>query len=460
MPPRVILGLALAVLAAACGSDGGDDPAPRSALEETLSERLTGDRTGVCLAVARIGVAAAGEVERAIVCADPDTDRGLDTTTAFEIGSITKTMTGFLLAELAAEGAISLDDPLSAHLPAGTAVPDFAGEPVLVRHLLTHTSGLGGLPSRMVIDDPEDPYASLTTEQLLGSLGDVTLAAAPGTTWEYSNFAFMVLSHVVATTRGADYADLLASRLFTPLGMAQAHVIAAPAGVEVATGHLSIGTPTPAWHFPRNLEGVGGVRASLDDMVRYAEAMLGRGDPGVVATLARTAETIPSSHGEPVMGWAWLKADVAGHAVILHDGGTGGFSSLLVIEPRTERALVILADTSLGNLGGEVGLALHLLDPTQPLPAPRRTTEAPAAVVAALAGTFDVAGTPVTLTARDGALVAQIEGSPDIAFGHDSFGDFYPLTLDALLTPVLLGDGSYTFDWTQGGGTVRAQRLP
>jgi D-alanyl-D-alanine-carboxypeptidase/D-alanyl-D-alanine-endopeptidase len=457
MPPRVIALLSVAGLAAACGSD---DPAPPSALEATLGERLTGDRTGVCLAVARIGLAADGEVERAVVCADPDAPRDLDTTTAFEIGSITKTMTAFLLAELAADGTITLDDPLTAHLPGGTLVPDFAGEPVRLRHLLTHTAGLGSLPARMVIENPDDPYAALTTEQLLGSLGDVTLAAAPGTTWEYSNFAFMVLSHIAATTRGADYADLLASRLFAPLGMAQAHVVAAPAGVAVATGHLSIGTPTPAWLFPRNLEGVGGVRASLDDMVRYAEAVLGRGDPAVVATLARTTETISSSHGEPVMGWAWLKADVAGHAVILHDGGTGGFSSLLVVEPRTGRAVVLLADTALGNLGGEVGLALHLLDPTQPLPAPRRETEAPAAVVAGLAGTYDVAGTAVTLVDRGGDLVGIVAGSPEIGFGHDSFGDFYPLTFDALLTPVAQDDGSYTFDWSQGGGRVRAVRQP
>jgi serine-type D-Ala-D-Ala carboxypeptidase/endopeptidase len=455
LPGRVIASALLVSTLAACGSD--DEPVPPSALEETLSQRLSGDRTGACLAVARIGA----EIERAVVCADPDAPRDLDTTTAFEIGSITKTMTGFLLAELAAEGAIGLDDPIAAHLPAGTVVPDFAGEPVRIRHLLTHTSGIGALPSRLAITNPADPYAAFTTEGLLASLGDVTLTAAPGTAWEYSNFAFMVLSHLAASERGADYADLLATRLFAPLGMTGAHVVTPPAGVRVATGHTSRGTATPAWHFPKNLEGVGGVRASLDDMVRYAEAMLGRGDPAVVATLARTADTIPSPHGEPVMGWAWIKASFAGHPVVFHDGGTGGFSSLLVLEPATGRALVILADTALGDLGGEVGLALHLLDPAQPLPLPRRVTAAAPALVASLVGTYDVAGVRLALVDADGALALRIDGSPDLPMGHDSYGDFYPLsTVDALLTPVALGDGRMTFDWSQGGGRIRAERLP
>jgi serine-type D-Ala-D-Ala carboxypeptidase/endopeptidase len=449
MPSRV-LAFPLAALAAACGSD----PTPRSPLEETLHQRLDGDRTGACLAVARIGT----EVETAIACAGQARD--LDEDTAFEIGSITKTMTGFLLAELVADGVIDLDDPLAAHLPHGTAVPELAGEPVRIRHLVTHTAGLPGLPSRLAIVDPRDPYAALTPEDLLGSLGDVTLTAAPGTTWEYSNFGFMVLSHVVATARDEAYADLLARRLFAPLGMSDAHVVEAPAGVEVARGHLPGGAPAAAWHFPRNLEGVGGVRASLDDMVRYAEAMLGRGDPGVVATLARTLETVPSQHGAPEMGMAWIKADLAAHSWVYHDGGTGGFSSLLVLEPATRRALVVLADTSLANLGGEVGLAMHLLDPALPLPPPRRRAEPPSALVSALVGSYDVAGLAVALVADQGALVARIEGSPDLVFGYDSYGDFYPLALDALLTPVALGDGRYSFDWTQGGSQVRAQRLP
>jgi hypothetical protein len=271
----------------------------------------------------------------------------------------------------------------------------------------------------------------------------------------------MVLSHVVATARGEDYAALLASRLFAPLGMGQAHVVEAPAGVDVARGHLPGGAPTPAWHFPRNLEGVGGVRASLDDMVRYAQALLGRGDPAVVATLARTVETLPSQHGAPEMGWAWMKQDLAGHRWVFHDGGTGGFSSLLALEPATGRALVVLSDTSLSNLGAEIGLALHLLDPAQPLPPPRRPAVPAPALVSALAGTYDVWGVAVTLIADGGALVARIDGSPDLVFGHDSYGDFYPLAaLDALLTPVALDDGGTTFDWAQGGARVRAQRLP
>jgi D-alanyl-D-alanine-carboxypeptidase/D-alanyl-D-alanine-endopeptidase len=450
-PAHALFATVLLAAMAACNPPADDT------FEKTLAQRMTGDRTGACVAAATIGP----EVEWAVACANAEAPRDIDATTAFEIGSITKTMTAFLLAELVHDGALTLDDPLAEHLPAGTPVPSFAGEPIRLRHLLTHTAGLPGLPSRLVIDSLDDPYADFSVDGLLASLGDVTLASPPGSQWAYSNFGFMLLSYVVATERGQDIEDLLQQRLFQPLGMSNAYIDELPAGTQAAQGHLATGVPAPAWHFPRNLEGVGGVRASLDDMIRYAEALRGRGDADVVASLAKTMETVPSSHGAPAMGMAWLKADVDGQPVVLHDGGTGGFSSLLVLEPASGRAVVLLFDTALGNLGGGTDIAMHLLYPdTHPMPPARLPAEPSQAVLDCLSGQHSLAGIPVKLESRAGALVARLAGTPELGFAYDSYGDFYPLDLDALLTPVELGDGRCSFDWTQGGERTRAERLP
>ena len=430
---------------------------PSVTLETTLNPRFAGDRTGACVAAARIGP----RVERAIVCANADAPRDLDSTSVFEIGSISKTMTAFLLAELVADGRLSLNDPLDEHLPAGTLVPSFDGQPIRLRHLLAHTSGLPPQSPRLVPEDLADPYANLTADELLASLEEVTLAAAPGSQWEYSNFGFMLLSYVVVTQRTEGLETLLRERLFDPLGMRDAFVTDAPEGTDIAQGHLPIGLETPPWHFASGLEGVGGVRASLDDMILYAEALLGRGSYGVVATLAHTMQTLPSDHGEPTMGMAWTKVELAGNTVVYHDGGTGGFSSLLAVEPEAEQAVVLLFDTALEDLGGGIEIAMHLLHPSlHPMPPPRLPTEPTESTIDCLVGSYDLVGNPLELVNEAGTLVARFDGSTELKLAYDSYGDFYPIELDALLTPVELEEGCCTFDWKRGGTSTRAQRLP
>src|SRR5437762_2497497 len=93
-------------------------------LRAALEQRFRGDRTGACVAAAVIDN---GEVANAYVCADPKFQRPYDEHTAFEIGSVTKTMTGALLAELIARGEVALDDPIAKLLPPGTSVPSFNG---------------------------------------------------------------------------------------------------------------------------------------------------------------------------------------------------------------------------------------------------------------------------------------------------------------------------------------------
>lgn len=431
-------------------SSGGSDG---NALQEALEFRLDGDRTGACIAAAVIDA----QVERAIVCAGEP--RPLTTESAFEIGSITKTMTALLLAEQIEAGTLDLDDPLEAHLPEGTTVPTFEGEPIRLRHLVTHTSGLPSLPTQMMVTDPLDPYQGLTEAQVLASLADVELAAAPGSQWEYSNWGFMLLSYVVTARGGQDLEPALQGAVFDPLGMAQAHVIVAPPGVDVVQGHTPALGEVPAWTMPENLAGIGGVKASLDDMVLYAEAALGRTGGPTADLFERSLEPIAVEADAVAMGMAWILLPLEGRTIALHDGGTGGFSSLLLVDRERDRAVVLLSDTA-WNVSDDLGvLGAALLDPEAfELPPPRHEEAAPAALVAGLAGRYSLEGVEVELVDDGGTLVGLAEGTA-LDFGYDSYGDFHPSLLDALLHPVELPGGVLTFDWFQGGVVTRAQRL-
>lgn len=445
-------------LAAMLAVSGGASAMSDSELAGIVDQRLAGDRTGACFAVARVD---GDTVARTYRCADGTATPRIGIDSAFEIGSVTKTMTAALLAQLIIEDKASLDDPLSAWLPAGTAVPTFEGQPILLRHVVTHTSGLPALPARMPITDPADPYAALTPEALLASLADVTLTRAPGAQFEYSNFASMLLSYAVAQRAGQPFESLIDTRLFAPLGMDHAYIAQRPDGVRAAAGHLPNGNETPAWTIPGDMAGVGGVRATLDDMVRYVQAQLGQAEGAtaapVLAALQRTQQPVSQ---QPSVAMHWMIAPLAGRDVLMHEGGTGGFSSLVGFDPAHKRGVVILSDTALGALGGLGSLGAHLLDPSVPPGKPRTLATPPSELVDGLVGTwrFDT-GMQAELARNGDALTIHPPGQPVFELAYDDAGDFFPTQFDAVLTPRRASDGSYSIVWRQGGGTSVATRV-
>ena len=427
-------------------------PDSADALEQRLAARLAGDRTGACVVAAVIDK---GQVLRARSCAGTRSDPAPDMDAAFEIGSVSKTMTAFLVADLIARGSWSLDDPIARHLPEGTVVPRQGERQILVRDLVTHSSGLPGLPPGMQFPDPANPYASLTEAQLLGTLGQVKLTRPIGSQPEYSNFGMMLVSLAVARSNGGDLEAALRERLFKPLAMDGAFIAKALAA-KPAAGHLPTGKPTAAWTIATNLAGVGMVRATLSDMERYARAELGEGPAEVVARMRHTQA--PLVHGYAVN---WMSRKIQGQQLLMHEGGTGGFSSLVALDPAGQRAVVLLADTALADLGGLGDLGLSLLGLDVPVQPPRRAADAPAALRQALVGEYMLGGLKTRIWEQDGKLMAQAQGQGALELLYDSRGDFYPTGYSALLTPVPAAAGQHVerFAWRQGGGMVGAERI-
>lgn len=424
-------------------------------LASTVAQRLHGDRSGACMAVAVIDA----RVSRAFVCANRKQPSRIGADSAFEIGSISKTMTGTLLAEMINDGKASLDDPLAAWLPNGTQTPSFEGQPILLRHIVTHTSGLPALPPGVPMTDPADPYAAMTPDDLITSLTRVELDEPPGTTLSYSNFAMMLLSYGITQRTGTDLEALLDQHLFTPLQMDGAYIAKRPAEVRAASGHRPGGEAVAPWTFPVDLAGVGGVHATLDDMIRYVQAQLQPGDTDLGKAI-RLTHTQPDATNMPGQAITWFVAPLNGQLVYMHEGGTGGFSSLLAFDPKRRRGVIILADTALTSLGGLGNLGMHLLDPTVPIDKARAVATPAPELLKALQGEWELeGGLQLELTHSKGALYIHPTGQPVFEMGYDSNGDFYPLHFDALLQPQRQDDGSYRFVWHQGGGAVAATRV-
>ena len=421
-------------------------------LQAKLDARFKGDRTGACVVAALINK---GQVVRAKTCAQPRSEGAPGFDSVFEIGSVTKTMTAYLVADLVHQGKWSLDDPLAKHLPPGTELPRQGERQILVRDVLTHTSGLPALPPGFNPKNPSDPYADLSEQALLAALGKAQLNGPIGSQFEYSNFAMMAMSSAVAHSYGSDYESALASRLFVPLKMDGAYVEHRRSKRPAATGHLSSGLPTADWHITNNLAGVGMVRATLDDMVTYAQAELGLGSAGspVLANLKLTQKPLNGRSG-----MNWMLFNSKGHDLVTHEGGTGGFSSLVVLEPNAQRAVVILADASLSDLGGLGGLGNALLDiDARPL-RPRLATTPSAELLASMPGDYELGGLSARIWLDGKRLMAQAEGQAAFELKYDSDGDFYPEGFSALLTPQWIDGKMDRAVWRQGGGGVEVTR--
>jgi len=353
-------------------------------LRAALEQRFKGDRSGACIAAA---VIENGTTARAYFCANAKSERSIDERTAFEIGSITKTMTAALLAEIIGRGEIAIDDPLAKLLPPGTNVPSFNGTHITVGNIVTHTSGLPSFPWWRTTD-MNNPYADVTERDLLRALAATQLKCAPGSRREYSNFALMVLSYALAKRSGRDFETLLRERLLSPLGMDDTFIVTRPSAVRVAEGHFSNSRPTGPWDVRVDLAGAGGVRATLPDMVRYLEGQLGMRDSSITPVLAQTQEQIAGVGSQATsMAWEILSTE-NGRTFVMRSGGTGGFSSFLAFDRAAKRGVVLLSDTALADVGGLRRLAMHLLDPSLPAGTPRNMATAEVKLIDALVGRY------------------------------------------------------------------------
>lgn len=421
-------------------------------LEAHLKQRFEGDRTGVCVHAALVE---RDQVARARYCARAD--RHPDADAAFEIGSVTKTMTAFLVADLMAQRGWSLDDPVAKHLPPGTRVPTHGGREIRLRHLLTHTSGLPPLPPGMNPVDPRDPYAGLTEAALLKALGETHLDSPPGTQPAYSNFGMMVVSLAVSRAYGGDLEGALRSRLFEPLGMRGAS-IRPREGVAWAQGHGATGRAVPAWTIVPSLAGVGMVRARLEDMVNYAQAQLGVVPTPLAGRLLQTQQPVAAG-----MGMNWALPTLEGRQLVLHEGGTGGFSAIVALDRAAQRGVVMLADTALHDLGGLGDAALPLLV-SMPVGTPRRAVPVAAHWFESLPGEYELPALNLRLRIRaeGGRLLLQATGQPEEVLGLDSRGDFHPASGAWLLTPAP-GEGQgqpvRRLVLRQGGAVLEVVRL-
>jgi CubicO group peptidase (beta-lactamase class C family) len=192
-----------------------------------------------------------------------------------DVFSVSKTVTSLAVGMLAGDGALSLDDPVLAHLPGLADTAAAGSDAITVGHLLRMTAGNGYRWPCEDADHPGDPARDFLATPLV---------AAPGSAYHYSGGNSYVLSRVVHAVTGSDLRDFLLPRLFTPLGIRNPQWLRCPLGFSL---------------------GAVGLQLRTSEITRIAQLLLHQGSyggqrlvPGDYIT-RMTADTTPTGRAEP-----------------------------------------------------------------------------------------------------------------------------------------------------------------
>lgn len=360
----LLLGLAWLGLTAVASAQGQ----PALAAEREMLERLLQPATGQSavpatgLVVARLG-ADTGAPELLLLGRASRDGAALSAESRFELGSVTKAMVGSLLARMAAQGALQLDDPVQRWLPELADTP--AGR-LTLRSLATHHSGLPRLPisARFFISmlrDRADPYRHYSQADLLGWLRDWGGEPEPG--FVYSNLGFALLGLALERAAGLPLSQLMRSQILAPAGAAGAGLEPALAGDQVQ-GHDEQGRPTPAWSIGA-FEGAGALRANAQQMLALLDAARQRRAPFDAGAEREQRRR----HAQGGVGLGWMRTERHGDRIVWHNGGTGGFRSFLGYSELNGRAVLLMANgqLELDSLGMQ--LINPAFQPDSPAPA-------------------------------------------------------------------------------------------
>ncbi|QEE61090.1 beta-lactamase family protein [Salinibacterium sp. dk2585] len=300
-----------------------------SSLAELLRVRL-----GRAHPVAAAATVARGETRAASL------GTGLDS--RYEIGSISKGVTGLLYVDAVKRGEVAPETEVGTLLPLGGSPAASA----TLAALSTHTSGLPRLAMAHVWRKSwelyrrgSNPYGE-SLEGLLAVAREAKVTPSPRVS--YSNLGFELLGHALAAAAGTSYPALVRERIATPLGLTSWTV---PTSAEELSavdipGRSARGRAMEPWT-GEDLAPAGGIRSAVGDMARFASALLDGTAPGVAAL-----DPVTKMSRDMRIGAAWITLEVKGRRMTWHNGGTGGFRTWMGLDREAGTAAVILSATA------------------------------------------------------------------------------------------------------------------
>lgn len=278
-----------------------------------------------------------------------DNAQRVDARTVFRWASLSKTIAGTLTARLAADGALSLQDPLSV-FNTSLRLPGDAQLGLTLEQLLSQRTGLGRNAYDGRLEDGEDPTV------IRGSFATLKPVCPPATCHTYQNIAYDTISEVIRARTGLDYGEAVKRRLFEPLGMKSATFGAA--GLKSASHWAQPSRHGRALPFSEayyHVPAAAGVNSDIVDLAIWMQAQMGlRGDVlsrDVLSEVQRSRVGTGRPYGrlniarelkQPGYGLGMRSFTYKGHDLVGHSGGVAGYRSTMMFDPATRTGIVML----------------------------------------------------------------------------------------------------------------------
>ncbi len=269
--------------------------------------------------------------------------------TKFNLGSMNKMFTAVAIAQLVERGVLSFDDPVSKWLP--NALKGDAGEKVRIKHLLSHTSGLGSYFTDEWGNASRARYR--TVDDFMEFAKKEDLQFEPGTKWAYSNTGMLVAGKVIEAATKQSYYDYVRDHIYKPAGMLNTDAYE----LDYVTPNLAVGyqreqtSSGPRWRnniFMHVIRGgpAGGGYSTVEDLLRFDVAL--RSGKLVSKKYVDLLTTPKLELQSPAYGYGFGVFD--GGKIVGHSGGFPGISSNLDIYLTSGYTIAVLSNYGGGSM--------------------------------------------------------------------------------------------------------------
>lgn len=258
----------------------------------------------------------------------------------FEIGSITKTFCGNLLAQAVLENKLKLDDDIRLYLKGNYKNLEFNKQPILIKHLANHTSGLPRQPENLFTQkefDLKNPYSNYTNQSLLAFIQEYKLTTTPGTNSEYSNLGMGLLGIILENVYKQSFSDLVKQKICEPLKMINTGVQTIKPS-DILPGYED-GNNVLNWQF-KGMEAAGAIYSTPFDMMLYVKSNLQN------TAQKQIEHSVTFDSGKKIaLAWHFIKRKNDAE-LIWHNGATGGFSSFIGLIKEKNTGFIVLTNSS------------------------------------------------------------------------------------------------------------------
>ena len=268
--------------------------------------------------------------------------------TVFNLGSMNKMFTAVAIAQLVERGQLHFDDILAKFLPSFPTAE--AAQQVQLKHLLTHTAGLGSFFNDKFMAGSRARFR--TVNDFLDLVRDEPLQFAPGTRWAYSNTGFQALGAVIEAVTGRNYYEHMRAALFEPLGMRRTEAFELDrVNANLAVGYEKVFADGGVWFRNNLFENVirggpaGGGYSTVGDLVRFATALHAHEilSPAMTELLLTPKPELNSPH------YGYGFGIDAERGIVGHSGGFAGISTNLDLFRRSGHVAVVLSNYGMAS---------------------------------------------------------------------------------------------------------------